>query len=218
MAITSIATLPEVRNYLRIPNPGNPNQNDAVLGMLMAAAQTAIEHEVGHIVKKRIAAERHHGGGLEIWLREKPVLYVENVEEGWGYYDWELDNQEVNSIPALSMWAYSLDDPASGWITRRSQGNVNIPFVWGRNNIRVDYYAGRTELPANSKLAFLELVAHWFRISQLRTGNQASAAFSPNSVITQDFTRSTGITSPNMGIPVEIIMLLKGNRREPVIG
>lgn len=217
MAIAEIASLTQVRQYLRMPNPANPSSDDATLQILMDAAQKAIEREVGHIVKKTIRAERHNGGKCEIWLRELPVLYVENVEEGWGYYNFELDDQQVNSIPALSIWSYSLDNPEEGQVTRRAAGNVAYPFVHGKNNIRVDYVVGRTEMPANAVLAFCELVAHWYRSSQLRAANQVSAGFVPNA-LNQDFTRSTGVTSINLGVPEEIIEPLKSDRRRPIIG
>jgi hypothetical protein len=217
MAITEIASLTTMKQYLRIPNPSAANGDDATIQILMNAAQVAIEREVGHIIKKRIRAERHSGGKCDIWLRELPVLYVENVEEGWGYYNWELDDQQVNMIPALSMWAFSLDRPEEGLVTRRSQGNVAVPFVWGKDNIRVDYVVGRAEIPDNAVLAFLELTAYWYRTSQLRGTNQATG-FAPAGALNVDFTRSTGISSVNMGIPDEIIELLKPDRRRPIIG
>jgi len=218
VAITAIATISQIRQYLRMPNPTQSSADDATIQIQMAAAQKVIEKELGHIVSKTVSMERHDGGKCEIWLRELPVLYVQNVEEGWGYYDWELDDQEVNSIPALSLWAYSLDIPAEGLVTRRAQGNVLVPFVAGRNNIRIDYVVGREVMPDNAVLAFCELVAHWYRVSQLRAGDQDSAAFNPNAVIDQDFTRSTGDTSVNMGVPVEILEMLKPDRRRPIIG
>lgn len=218
LAITEIASLETVKRHLRIPNPSQPHADDEEIQMLMGAAQYEIEREIGHVVRKTITAERHDGGRLEIYLRELPVLFVQNVEEGWGYYDQELDDQEVNQIPALSLWAFSLDNPEAGLVTRRAPGNVLVPFVRGRNNIRVDYVAGRTEMPANAVLAFSELVAHWYRITQLRTSNQVSQGFSPTAIVSQDFTRATGVTSVNMGIPLEIVELLKGNRRRPIVG
>jgi hypothetical protein len=219
-AVTEIASLSQVKNYLRMPNPTGTSGDDATITILMNAAQAVVERELGHIVATPISAERHDGGYAEIWLRHLPVLYVQNVEEGWGYYDWQLDDQEVNQQPALSIWAYSLDMPEEGLVTRRGPGNVLYPFVQGRNNIRVDYVAGRNEVPANAIQAFLELTAHWYRVSQLRTSNQASAGFSPN-VLNQDFVASgnvAGLTSINMGIPSEIIELLKPDRRRPIVG
>lgn len=216
MAITELASLAQIKDYLRIPD-ANTSDDTKLSTVFMPAAQKVIERELGHIVSKVIRAERHDGGKCEVWLRELPVLYVENVEEGWGYYDWELDDQEVNSIPALSIWAYSLDQPHEGLVTRRGPGNVLYPFVHGRNNIRIDYVAGREDIPENAVLAFLELTAHWYRVSQLRTANQISAGFQPNA-LDQDFTRSTGESSINMGIPTEILELLKPDRRRPIIG
>lgn len=216
--ITEIASLATIKTYLRMPNPTGSSGDDATIQMLMNAAQTVVEREVGAIVAKTIAAERHNGGKCELWLRHLPVLYIQNVEEGWGYYNWELDDQEVNQQPALSIWAYSLDIPEEGLVTRRGPGNVLYPFVHGRDNIRVDYVVGRNEMPANAVLVFCELVAHWYQESQLRSANQGTTGFSPSAVINQDFTRSTGITSINMGIPPEIIELLKPDRRRPIVG
>lgn len=214
MPITEIASLATVKQFMRIPN----TNDDATIQMLMNAAQDAIEHEVGHIVAKPIMADRYDGGSPEIWLREIPVLFVSNVEEGWGYYNWELDDQQVNSIPALSIWAYSLDNPAEGLITRRAAGNVLFPFVHGRNNVRVDYTVGRETLPANAVLAFCTLVSIWYRETQLRpTANGGGSAIVFNAQ-NQDFTRSQGETSINLGVPVTIIEMLKDNRRRPVLG
>jgi hypothetical protein len=221
VAITEIASLSVVKQYLRIP-VGQALADDSTITIMMRAAQEAVERELGHIVAKTIRAERHDGGKCEIWLRELPVLYVSNIEEGWGYYDQELDDQEVNQIPALSIWAYSLDDPKEGLVTRRSQGNVTIPFVIGRNNVRADYVVGRNEIPANAELAFCELVSFWYRNSQLRAA--ASVATPSGSgqtafgAINADFTRSQGETSFNAGIPSGILELLKPDRRRPVIG
>jgi hypothetical protein len=213
MPITQIASLATVKQFMRIPN----TNDDATIQILMNAAQAAIEREVGHIVSKPVM-DRYDGGSPEIWLREKPVLFVSNVEEGWGYYDWELDDQEVNSIPALSIWAYSLDNPEEGLLTRRAAGNVLFPFVSGRNNIRVDYTVGRQVMPPNAVLAFCTLVSIWYRETQLRmTQNGAGSAIVFNAQ-NADFTRTTGESSINLGVPVTIIEMLNPDRRRPVFG
>ncbi len=216
MAITEIASLATVKQYLRIP-VANTTDDAVLTAVFIPAAQVVIERELGYIVAKTITAERHNGGKPAIYLRELPVLYVSNVEEGWGYYAQELDDQEVNQAAALSMWAYSLDNAKEGVVTRRAPGNVNVPFVLGVNNIRVDYVVGRAQMPFNAVLAFCELLAHWYRTSQLRTNNQVSTAFNP-SAVNSDFTRAEGVTSVNLGVPTAIIELLKPNRRRPIIG
>lgn len=221
MALTSIASLTTVKTYLRIPNPSQASADDTTIQLLMNAAQEAIEREVGHIVEKRIRTERYDGGACELWLREIPVLYVVRVQEGWGYYDWELDDQEVNTITALSIWSYSLDNAKEGLITRRSAGNVQVPFVRGRNNVVVDYVVGRTEMPPNAVLAFCELVSIWYRQSQMRMGGGAARALEglPYNAQNADFTRASGDSSINLGVPDAIIEMLKGaGRRRPVIG
>lgn len=213
MAVTSIAELSDLQTYLQIPS--GDSTNDAVLAYLMDAAQQVIEREIGWVIPRSFT-EVHNGGGREIWLRETPVLYVTSIEEGWGYWNWELNDQQVNSIPTLSLWAYSLDKPRDGLVTRRSVGNVNIPFINGRNNIRVSYVSGRHEVPAAAKLAYMELVGFWFRNSQLRAVNQAPTSFG---TINDDFSRTAGLSSINLGVPTSIIEMLKGaGRRRPVIG
>lgn len=217
MAITELASLATVKQYLRIPNPDQANDDDATIQILMDASLRAIEHEMGAIVARPIRAERHDGGRCEVWLRTFPVLYIENVQEGWGYYNWDLDDQEVNSIPALSIWAYSLDMPGEGLVTRRGPGNVLYPFVHGRNNIRVDYVAGRTEVPPNAILAFSELVSIWYRQSQLRM-TPGTSGIGQFNALNADFNRGQGVETINLGVPDSIIEMLKPDRRRPVIG
>lgn len=220
--ITEIASLATVKQYLRIPNPTLPNPDDVTLEMMTAAAQVVIERELGHIVAKKITAERHNGGRCEVWCRELPVLFVSNVEEGWGYYDFELDDQQVNQIPALSIWAYSLDNAKEGLITRRSAGNVLFPFVSGVNNIRVDYTVGRETIPANAVLVFCELVSFWYRNSQLRAANSSGTlgegAQTAFGAVNVDYARGTNESSMNQGIPEGLLELLKPNRRRPIVG
>ena len=213
--VTEIADLATVKLFLRIPNSMQPNQDDAVLQILTAAAQRAVERETGRIVAFTVTAERHDGGRCELYCRELPVLYIRNIEEGWGYYNYELDDQLVNALPALSMWAFSLDNAAEGIVSRRAPGNVQVPFVRGRNNIRVDYVAGRREVPADVKLAFLELVSIWYRETQQRPG-QASSGSAVFNALDTDFTRTTAISSMNLGVPDEILEMLKGDRRRPL--
>lgn len=219
MPVTEIATMAVVKQYLRIPSPSSPNGDDPVIQILMNAATRAIEREVGHIVPAEVTLERHDGGRPQIDLRELPVLYVRRVVEGWGYYDQDLDQQTVNAQPALSIWAYSLDIPEEGVLTRRGPGNVLYPFVHGRNNISVDYVAGCQAVPPGAEEAFLELVSIWYRQSQMKydagAGGGSSAVF--NAVDTNSFTRTTAVTSVNFGVPDAILEMLKDGRRRPII-
>lgn len=218
MPLTQIASLETVKNFLRIPNPTLPNADDTTIQILMNAAQAAIENEVGHIVPYQVTGERHDGGKAELYLRELPVLSVTAVQEGWGYWDWDLSDQQVNALPALSIWSYSLDNAEQGILTRRSAGSVLVPFVSGRNNIRVVYTAGRSVLPPNAELAFCTLVSFWYRSTQLRLASPTGQEGVVFNALNEDFTKSTGDTSVNLGVPAAIIEMLKSDRRRPVIG
>lgn len=212
--VTEIASLADVKNFLQVPNT-NTLYDTILSEILMPAATSVLEREIGHIVAKPISGERHSGGKCEIFLRELPVLYVQNVEEGWGYFNEELDFQQVNTQPALSIWAYSLDRPGEGRLTRRGPGNILYPFVWGVDNIRVDYVVGRNEVPPEAPLAFHALVSYWFRYSQQRIEQGISAGYD---ALNPNFTRSTGYESINLGVPSGIIEALKPNRRRPIVG
>lgn len=218
MAVTQIASLADVKTYLRIPNPTGTSEDDATIQGMMDAATDVVERELGHIVAKTISGERHDGGSCELFLREIPVLYVQRVEEGWGYYNWELDAQTVNTQPALSLWSYSLDIPKEGLVTRRAPGNVMVPFVYGRDNIRVDYVVGRHEVPASAVLAFKELVAYWYQNSQLRTANAQASATSFGTPDAERANSRTGEETPYVGVPEGILLLLRPYGRRPIIG
>jgi hypothetical protein len=212
-AVTEIVSLATLKSYLQIPVV-DTSYDSVLTDIFIPAAQRVIERELGIIVPRTIMAERHHGGTGLVMLRVLPVLYIINVEEGWGFYNWELTEQPVNSQPPVSIYAYSLDKPAEGYLTRRGPGNVCYPFVGGVDNIRVDYVAGRSEVPGSALLAALELIGVWFRQSQLRSSNQAMAGFD---AVNEDFTRTSAITSINMGVPYYVLELLKPDRRRPLI-
>lgn len=221
MAVTEIASLSDVKTYLRIPNPTLAMSDDAILLDMMDAARRVVERELGHIVSKTISAERHDGGSCQITLRELPVLYVQQVEEGWNYYNWQLSNNTVNTQPSTSIWVYSVDIPQEGVVTRRGPGNVPFPFVRGLNNIRVDYVVGREYVPATAMIAFKELVSYWYRNSQLRAVNQGfttSAAQGAFGTLNTDMVRSTGESGLYTGVPEGILALLRPDRRRPIIG
>ncbi len=212
--MADVVTLVNLKAYLRIP-PTDVSNDMALLGFI-AAADDVLEAECGVIMPKHYD-EYYDGGNYVIYLRHKPVISVEGVEEGWGWWNWELDYQQSNTVPAGLMFAYSIDSPHAGGISRRSAGNVSIPFVPGRKNIRVWYTAGREVVPPSVQLAAMELIAHWWQNTQLRAMANSST-YTNYDQINQDWTRATGITSMNYGLPNRVIELLKRHRRIPIIG
>ena len=210
----SVVTLQDVKAHLRY-NPTDTTDDLALTGFIYAV-NDVIEAECGVVVPTSYE-ELYDGGGHYIFLRHRPILTVENVEEGWGWINYELDYQQVNTQPAGNMFAYSVDSPESGGISRRSAGNVMIPFVQGTKNIKVNYTAGLPYVPWSVRLAALEIIAHWWQNSQMRAMANSSSYSSFDSM-NEDFTRATGITSINTGLPYRVLELLKKTRKLPIIG
>jgi len=211
---TSIVTLQDVKNHLRY-TPTDTTDDLALTGFIYAA-NDVIEAECGAVIPTSYE-EFYDGGSTYIYLRHKPILTIENVEEGWGWWDYELDYQQVNTIPAGSMFAFSIDSPESGAISRRSAGNVCIPFVPGQKNIKVNYTAGLDSVPWSVRLAALEIIAHWFQNSQMRAMANTNA-YQSFDQMNEEFTRTTGTISINSGLPYRVLELLKKHRHLPIIG
>lgn len=213
--MADLVTLVDVKMHLRIP-PTNVSEDYALMGFIYAA-EDVIRTECGDVMPRHFD-ESYDGGNTVIYLRHRPVLSIENVEEGWGWFNYELDYQQVNTVPAASMFAYSIDSPEAGAITRRSAGNVVIPFVPGTKNVRIVYTAGRHYIPGAIRLATLELVAHWFQSSQLRAGANNASEQAYDAVEGERYSRGYDTAGINYGVPFRILELLKPFRRLPVIG
>lgn len=211
-----IVSLADVRRHLRIPDPNT--QDDMMLSeVFIPAANNAIEHECGSIIPKQ-HDETYDGGKFEINLRHIPVYNVDLVEEGWGYTNYTLDYVQVNSSVSTSMFAYSVDNPSFGTISRRSGGNVNIKFMSGNDNIRIVYSAGRQTVPGIIKLATLELIGHWYRGSQQRQAQYQSSGFDQLDMDQPMSGAMGGLIGMNLGVPAEILEMLKPYRHMPFIG
>ena len=210
----SIVLIADVWAYLQFPASPSAGQLVIMQQMIDAAAEV-IRMECGDVFPAEYD-EYHSGGDLSVWAYHSPILSVQKVEEGWGWINYNLDFVEVNSNPAGSMFAYSLDSAEAGMITRRSAGNVAIPFIPGEDNIRVTYIAGRAVTPPVIYLAVLELVNHWWQNSQQRNIGVNGGQY--DSVGDTEFTRATGLTSINQGVPYRILEMIKPYRRFPVIG
>lgn len=210
-----IVTLTEAKTHLRYPNPDQPNTDDDNIQGFIYAATEVIEGEVGKVAQRQVI-EYHDGGKVAIYLHQKPVLQVVEVIENWGYFNWGLAEQPSTTVPATNLFAYSLDNPREGRVTRRSVGNIAIPFMaMGGEfpyNIKVTYIAGRNQVPYAVRLATLELIAHWWQSSQ-----QRSSAATGSPTYDEDVSDSGG-TEFLAGVPYRILELLTYHRRAPIIG
>jgi hypothetical protein len=209
-----IVSLTELKTHLRYPTAQLASSPDDInlMGFIYAATEV-IEAEVGNIVQRQVV-EYHDGGTVALYLREKPVVRVIEILENWGYYNWDLVEQQPTTVPATSLFAYSIENPEEGRVTRRSVGNIAVPFMsmggLFPNNIRVTYITGREGTPWSVRLACLELCALWWRTFEQR---QSASGGSPARPIDQ----STSQIAALVGVPNRVMELLKSNRRGPII-
>ena len=216
--MANVVTLQDAKTYLQIPNPSQPNaQWDTIIQWLINAADCVLEYECDDIVPTR-RNEHYDGGDYTIFLKHIPIVSVSNVEESWGYINWELDYCEVNSPPeSTSMFAYSIDSYPNGELSRRSVGNVQIPFRPGQANILIQYVSGLEQVPGNIVMAELSLIAHWFQNEQLRATSLGGTNISYDATMGQVYTRDTesGTQNINIGVPERILEALKPSRHMP---
>lgn len=213
--MADLVTLSDVKQHLQIP-PTNTTYDYQFQGFIYAC-EDVIRAECGDIMPRHYD-EYYDGGNYVLYLRHRPILSIENVEEGWGWLNHELDYQQVNTVPAGNVYAYSIDAPEAGAISRRSAGNVVIPFVPGMKNIRVIYTAGRQTIPGTIRLASLELIAHWFQSSQLRSVAANAGEQAYDAVEGERYSRAPDAAGLNYGVPYRILELLKPYRHLPIIG
>jgi hypothetical protein len=208
----TIVGLEDVLAHLRYPAVNT--QDDAALQGFINAATDVLRHECGDVVPLEYD-EYYDGGDYAIATRHNPIISVQNVEEGWGFTNYELAFNQVNATEATNMFSYSIDNPEIGLISRRSGGNVNIRFMVGTANIRVTYVAGRAAVPGALRLAALELIAHWWQGSQMRATQYQSEGYDAVDI---DFSRTLGGTEFNSGIPYRVLELIRPYRHIPFIG
>ena len=216
---STAVSLTDVKTHLRYNNPSQPNEDDAALQKFINAADEVLQYECDATTPKTYS-ERYSGGEYKIFLYHRPIVTVQNVEEGWGFINFELDYQDANTLPQdTTLFGYSIDSYNNGQIGRRSVASVEIPFRPGSKNIVVQYVAGFEALPATIVLAILELIAHWWQNSQIRAAAQGGANVSYDSTIGQSYTRDTesGVQNINVGVPTRLLALLKSKRHMPFI-
>lgn len=219
MANSTVVSLSDVKTHLRYPNPTQPNNDDAALQKFINAADEVLAFECDATIP-RSYNERHDGGAGTIFLYHRPIISVQNVEEGWGYLNFELDYQDANTDPQeTTLFGYSVDSYVNGEITRRSVASVLVPFFPGEKNIIVNYTAGYSPVPATIVLATLEIIAYWWQNSQVRGAVQSGSNVSYDAALGQSYTRDTesGVQNINVGVPVRLLELLKSKRRMPII-
>lgn len=147
---------------------------DANLQLLTDMACVQIQNYIG----QPIAATRYGpddgigkfdgSGGLYsgyIMLPKCPVISVESVIEWQGSNPVTLEQID----PATGGDGYQINY-LTGRLTRVLGGVWNRPFIPGSNSVWVTWTAGYNPIPADIRVATLELVKHWWTNTQQQAG------------------------------------------------
>jgi hypothetical protein len=155
-----IVTLSEVKAYLQIPNPSQPASTDVIMQGYIDAATEYVENYVGPVTETDYV-ERHDGYTSEIVLLHRPILRINSLVEVVALV---VDNLE-ESVTRNPIDGYQVNY-RSGKIKRVFSGGYPRIFWPGSRNIEVSYTAGYEPVPAQVRLATLELVTHYWRNGQ----------------------------------------------------
>ncbi|NJP24458.1 hypothetical protein FLW53_09600 [Microbispora sp. SCL1-1] len=141
-------SLADAQDHLKLTSTGD---EEKLRGFVAAACQM-ITDRVGQVAPLTVVHDVT-GCGRTVVLPARPVIAVTSVEELPG----------LTTIPEA--------DPAAqvdGWALTSAEGVLTLTRPY--RAVRVTYRAGRNPVPANYRLAALELTAHLWRTSQLNTG------------------------------------------------
>jgi len=191
----SIASLSEAKEYLNITD----SSHDTELAQFIDAADPVIENIVGPVTSAQFD-EFYDGGLSSIVLQHWPVISVETLTEYAGTVPTVLTVAATPDVVTAS--SYTIDK-AAGIIYRVGIGVPNW-FASGAGNVRVQYTAGRSSVPANIKLAALELIRHLYQSTQ-QSGRPAFGGALEDQVW----------APAAFAVPTRVIELLEPYRREP---
>ena len=156
----ALVTISEVRTHLNIP--ASDTSHDTELQGFMDAAQVIIENIVGSVVQTTYT-ETYDGGNSYIEFRHKPVFSITSVSE---YQGSTLTAVAVATNPALATTPSYTFDSFMNRVVRRNAGGWESYFPLGANAIAITYVAGLASVPANVRLAALELIRHLYQQTQ----------------------------------------------------
>ena len=180
---TTIVTLADVKAHLNI----DTIDDDTELQNFLEATTPIIEKIAGPVIVQTVT-EYVNGGGPVITLNYQPVISITSITETVGNINYTLEPVVLGT--STSQYGYTLDTNR-GRVTRRNF-NTDTTFADGLGNVKIVYSAGRASIPKNIRLAALELVNHWWSMSQ-RNRNGGRPAFGGEDVLNM----GAGFAIPN---------------------
>lgn len=190
----SIASLAEAREYL---NFTSDTSHDVELQRFIDAADPVVEDIVGPVNSVQVT-EWYDGGRSYIVLRQNPVISVDTVTE----YSGATPNVLTAAATPDLAGSYTYTFDPDGILNRVTSAGQSF-FANGATNVKVIYTVGRSPVPANIKLAALELIRHLYQSTQ-QSGRPAFGGAGEE-----------GPWAPaGFAVPTRVIELLAPHRRE----
>lgn len=175
---TQIETVPQWQTYLDRDEDVKPYLNmqpgkiadDSKIQMYVDMACQWVQNYLGRPIAPTEFFRRFSGywatgnGGAQINLPYYPVLSVASVVEYWGSSGpHTLVEQTPQAQGTQDVYAM---DYIHGYVIRAFMGLVPRPFFPGLRNVEITWTAGYNPLPADIKIATLELVQYYWRNTQ----------------------------------------------------
>ena len=202
----------DLKPYIQYPQ-GKTDQ-DTVLQLIADSASDLIQEYLGRPIAPTQFFRRFDGwagwGGATIMLPYYPVIEVVSITETRGtsgqyvLTEQTPENQLTQNQTGQGSNTYQLA-PLTGRIVRTFPGLIQKPFFPGSRNIEVKWIAGYDPIPANLKIAALELARHWYRHTQEEPTMAISMAQAQED-------RSSAWP----GVPNQVMMLLQPYRQQGI--
>jgi hypothetical protein len=106
--------------------------------------------------------------GAFLQLPYYPVLEITSVTEFWGKSGPHVLNE---SVPTNQVDGWQCEY-LQGMLRRVFPGLVEKPWFPGSRNIEISWTAGYNPVPADIKVATLEMISHWWRNTQQQAGRR----------------------------------------------
>lgn len=159
------------QNFVDVPNdvkgwlqmPSSDTTHDVQLQLLTDMTCQWAQRRLGQPIAPTTFNRYFNGwagwNGAYIELPYYPVLEIQNVTENWGASGPHVLSE---STPTNQVDGWQCDYQ-KGQLIRVFPGLVQKPWFPGSRNIQIQWVAGWNPLPADFKVATLEMIAHWYR-------------------------------------------------------
>lgn len=146
----SIVGLAEVRAEINETS----HADDAELAGFIAAATAVVVDMVGPVAATQVTG-LYDGGASTIVLRHAPIVSVDTVVEYRGSSSVPLTAQPLSG-GVFDGYGYTVN--LSAGLLHRQSGGYPARFASGLQNVSVTYTCGRATVPANIRMAVLDLI------------------------------------------------------------